>query len=474
MNYLNMTIGELHALYVSGTVTPLQVIEDVISALSNDENNILEATMYDEARLAAKEIGPVEEGNLLWGIPFLVKDNIAVKDYVTSGSSKILKNFITPFDAAVIKKLRKHKAIPVAKTTLDELSMGGRGTTGHKGVTFNPYDKNKELIVGGSSSGSASGVASGYVPFALGSDTGDSIRKPASYTGLVGFKPTWGKVNREGLFSFMPTFDHLGFFTRSVSDAALLLNVTQEQKDSSDNIENITNDLKGARIAVIKPLLALYKNKALLARFKTLLKELEAKGAVISYVDFDEKLLEAIYPTYLILSCAEATSSNANLTGITFGERSQGESYEEIITKTRSENIGRQAKIRFLIGEFVLRRENYEAYYKNAQKARGLIVTAINKIFENYDFIIAPSAPSVAPKVNDKSENGTEVIENHLAIANFGGYPSITVPLLLTDNLPIGINLTGPVNSDAALLSAAWNIEEITGLYNLHVGWENL
>lgn len=471
MNYLKMTIGELHALYVSGTVTPLQVVEDVISALSADKNNILEATLYEEARLVAKNIGVVEEGNLLWGIPFLVKDNIAIKNSVTSGSSEMLKDFITPFDADVISKLKILKAIPIAKTTLDELSMGGRGTTGHKGVTLNPYDKDKELIAGGSSSGSASGVASGYVPFALGSDTGDSIRKPASYTGLVGFKPTWGKISRTGLFSFMATFDHVGFFTRSVSDAALLLNATNEKK-THDYVSDITNSIKDVKVAVIRPLLALYKNEALLAAFNDLLRELEEKGAMITYVDFDDKLLSAIYPTYLILSCAEATSSNANLTGMTFGTAGKGASFEEMITNTRSKNIGSQAKIRLLIGEFVLRKENYDAYYINAQKARGLIVEAVNEVFKDHDFIIAPASPNVAPKINGHDKKGTEVIENHLAIANFGGFPSITVPLTMINNLPIGVNLTGAADRDKELLSAAWNIEEITGLYNLHVGWD--
>lgn len=476
-----MTISELHALYVSGTLTPLQVVEDIISALSADEHNILEQTLFAEARAVAKQLRTVEEDNLLWGIPFLVKDNIAIANTVTTGSSKILENYVSPFDAEVITRLKQLKAIPIAKTTLDELGMGGRGTTGHKGITSNPYDLPKRRVVGGSSSGSASGVASGYVPFALGSDTGDSIRKPASYAGIVGFKPTWGAVSRYGLFSFMPTFDHIGFFTRTVLDAALLLDVTngKDQKDATSRDQHtqsytatLMSPVKGQKVAILKPLWALYKDKTLITQFTKLTEALKAEGVEVHYVDFDEKLLAAIYPTYLILSCAEATSSNAALTGIAFGKREGGQSFAEIVTKTRSENIGTQAKIRFLIGEYVLQKENYEAYYKNAQRARRLIVENINKIFGDYDFILAPAAPNTAPFFSEENEPNSEIIHNHLAISNFGGFPSLTLPLALSNGLPLGVNLIAKTEDDARLLNIAWHIEQITGMYNLHVGWD--
>lgn len=476
-----MTISELHALYVSGTLTPLQVVEDVISALMTDEHNILEQTMYDEAREAAKQLRTVEEGNLLWGIPFLVKDNITVANTITTGSSKILENYVSPFDAEVITRLKQLKAIPIAKTTLDELGMGGRGTTGHKGITSNPYDLPKRRVVGGSSSGSASGVASGYVPFALGSDTGDSIRKPASYAGIVGFKPTWGAISRYGLFSFMPTLDHVGFFTRTVLDAALLLEVTsgKDHKDATSRTKTALNymdalmkPVKGQKIAVLKPLITLYKDKTLISEFTKLIESLKAEGVTVDYVDFDEKLLAAIYPTYLVLSCAESTSSNAALTGVAFGKRANGASFEEIVTKSRSENIGTQAKIRFLIGEYVLQKENYEAYYENAQRARRLIVEKTNEIFNEYDFILAPASPRTAPLFSEKDEQNSEIIHNHLAVGNFGGFPSLTLPLALSEGLPLGVNLTAKTDDDARLLNIAWHIEQITGLYNLHVGWD--
>lgn len=480
MSYLNLTISELHALYVSGLTTPLNVVNEVIAALEQDQNNILEAPMYEEARALAASLKEVEVDNLLWGIPFLVKDNIATKGIETTGSSHILKGYVSLFDAEIIRKLKNHKAIPIAKTTMDELGMGGRGSTGHKGLTLNPYSKQELRIVGGSSSGSASGVASGYVPFALASDTGDSVRKPASLAGLVGFKPTWGEVSRYGLFAFMPSLDHLGFFSRSVYDAALLYEATRgyDKKDlTSNNLKEHKNSLlsldkklKGRKIAVIKPIFARMKNKTLIAEFNNLVSKLAANGAQVDFIDFDKNILNAILPTYQILSCSEATASNANLTGVNFGNKVEGETYEESIFKTRSAGFSKRIKYRFLLGNYSLKKENRAAYYDKAQKARRVIVDAFNEVLAKYDAIMLPAAPSHAPLVNKKAEPNSELENNYMAYANFGGLPSLTVPLALDKGLPLGINITGKAFSDADILNLGYQIEQLTELYNLHVG----
>lgn len=477
MKYLGLTISELHELYVKGEATPLDVINEVIAALEKDDNNILEKTMYDEARAIAKNLGGVEVDNLLWGIPFLVKDNIATKGVETTGSSNVLNGFVPLYNAEVVEKLINANAIPVAKTTLDELGMGGRGETGHKGATYNPYDKAKTRLVGGSSSGSASGVASGYVPFAIGSDTGDSIRKPASYAGLVGFKPTWGEISRFGLFAFMPSLDHVGFFSRSVSDARVLFENTRgyDEKDATSvaNTPELTakaESLQGKRIAVLEPLFALMKNELLISEFKNLVSKMEEKGATVHFVPFDKNVLAAIFPTYFILSCAEANVSNASLTGIGFGNKKDGNSYEEIVKRTRGEGFASRTKYRLMLGEYALKKEKRFAYYDRAQKARRVIVEGIDEVLKDYDAIMLPAAPNHAPIFDKPNMPNSEIENNFLAIANFGGNPSLTIPYCLDQGLPIGVNLTGKRFDDINLLNIAQNIEEITGLYNLFAG----
>ncbi|MDY0214567.1 MAG: amidase family protein [Bacilli bacterium] len=480
MSHLNLTIAELHALYVSGLTTPLNVVNEVISALEKDENNILEQTMYEEARLFAASLKEVEIDNLLWGIPFLVKDNIATKGVETTGSSNILNGYVSLFDAEVIKRLKDQKAIPIAKTTMDELGMGGKGMTGHKGITINPYSKDKLRIVGGSSSGSASGVASGYVPFALASDTGDSIRKPASLAGLVGFKPTWGELSRYGLFAFMPTLDHLGFFSRSVYDASLLYESMRgyDPKDFTSNnnqnhvnsLETLSKPLKDRKIAVIEPVFARLRNEAVISEFNNLVQKLEEAGATVIFVSFDEKLLKAILPTYLILSCSESTASNASLSGINFGNKKEGSSYEEIVLNTRTEGFTKRIKFRFLLGDYSLGKNNRHAFYERAQKARALIVKAVNEVLDDFDVIMLPAAPSHAPVLNKVDEPNSEIENNYLAIGNLGGFPSLTIPFALDKGLPLGINITGKVFDDHTVLSVGYQIEQITNLYNLHAG----
>ena len=477
MAHLNLTISELHALYVSGLTTPLNVVNEVIAALEKDENNILEKAMFAEARAYAKSLTKVEADNLLWGIPFLVKDNISTKGIETTGSSKILEGYVPLFDAEVITRLKNAKAIPIAKTTLDELGMGGKGMTGHRGVTYNPYGKSKTRIVGGSSSGSAAGVASGYVPFAVGSDTGDSVRKPASYAGLVGFKPTWSEVSRHGLFSFMPTLDHVGFFSRSVYDVGVVFEATRgyDTKDATSYngprrrvLSELSAPLTGQKIAVLKPILDSLLDQTIVNEFNNLVTKLEKSGAHVDYVPFDEALLKAILPTYIVLSCAEASASNASLDGINFGATKAGSSYEEIVANTRLAGFSPNIKSRLILGNYALKKENRAKYYDRAQKARRLIVEAINNLFNDYDAILLPAAPTSAPLVGTPDDERLVVANNYLAIGNLGGLPSVTVPFYLAEGLPVGVNITTKAFADATALNIAYQIEEITGFYNLH------
>lgn len=483
MDYLTLTIQELHDKYVAGEVTPVEVIEQAIQKIELDQNNAIEAKMYEDARNMALELtkAGVDKDNLLWGVPYLIKDNISTKGVETTASSNILKGYYPLYDAEVVERLTAKKAIPVAKTTLDELAMGGSGKTGHRGLTYNPYDKTKTRMVGGSSAGSASAVASALVPFALGSDTGDSVRKPASYAGLVGFKPTWGRISRFGLAPFTPSLDAIGYFTRSVFDSALLLEVLagRDEKDATSSFKEVeqytsySSNVKGVKIALLKGLSDSITNPLLQVKYDETIAKLKEKGAIVEFVEIDENLLNALFSTYFVLSCAESTSNNANLDGVKFGARKEGKTYVDVIKNTRDAGFSALIKRRFIIGSYSLKQENQELLFRRAQKARRLIVEAVNKVLEDYDFIYLPASPSIAPEFNAKSDNLNVkhlVEDNHLVIGNLAGLPSITLPVCLDNGMPLGVNLTGKPFSEKSLFGVAQAIEDITGLKNLHIG----
>ena len=417
--------------------------------------------------------------NILSGIPYVVKDNISTKDILSTGSSNTLKDYVPFFDATVIEKLKSCGAINIGKTVLDELGMGGTGTTGHTGVVKNPWDKNR--ITAGSSAGSACAVASGIVPFALGSDTGDSIRKPAAYCGTVGYKPTYGMISRYGLFPFASSLDHIGVLTRNVKDAAIVVNNVKgiDKKDMTsidskyiDLVESIDDELVNKKLVVIKELIDInnYENpsnelKEILNNFNETLNRIRSLGVVIEETSIDKKLLNALFPTYICISCAEATSNYSNLTGIIFGPKGNGENIRDIIKDHRTKGFSTLIKRRFIIGSYVLQKENQEKYFLNACRVRKMIVDKINEILKNYDAIVLPCSGKIAPKFDEMSNviSKEPALENHLVIGNFGGFPSITIPNGFVDNMPTGINFTGRVLDDANILQIANKVENILG-----------
>lgn len=479
MHYLDLTIKEIHEALVKHETTPLELTKEALKRAKENNDNAFETIVEEQALEEASKLVEVEEDNIFWGIPVVVKDNFSTKNIKTTGSSDILRDYIPVFDATVVKKLKDKHAIIIGKTTLDELAMGGTGTTGHLGITYNPYDEKHERIVGGSSCGSAAAVAASIVPFALGSDTGDSVRKPASYAGLVGFKPTWGRISRFGLFPFAPSLDHVGFFTRSVEDAAYSLNLLAGRDDQDatssympvDDYTSLLNEsIVGKRIAVIDEIIDSIQNKEIVLEFNKCLDKLTKKGAIINHISLDNSLLQSLFPTYLVISCAEATSNNANLDGIKFGPRYEGKTYEEVMMNARSKGFSELIKRRFVIGSFSLMKENQELLFLRAQKNRRKIVETINKILSDNDVICLPSAPSIAPKLSDSSNRLSEeylIADNHLVLGNFAGIPSITLPLGLFEKMPYGINVMGKAFKEAEVLQIAKNIEDETGLYNL-------
>ena len=474
MNYLSLNIYEIHKALVNKEVTPLDLVKEALEKIKKDTNNAFEYVYEKEAIEIAKQLKEVEVDNPLWGIPFAIKDNFSTKGIPTTASSKLLEGYLPPFDAEVYTRLLNKKAIPIAKTTLDELAMGGTGSSGHLGKTYNPWDESKTRMIGGSSCGSAAACAAGIVPYSIGSDTGDSVRKPASYSALVGFKPTWGRISRYGLFTFAASLDTVAYFTRNVKDSVLLLNVLagHDIKDTTSSSLPIEEYKDNKTLTIIKEIYDDLKDKTIKKAFDELIKGLKEKGYKINTVSIGFDLAKAIYSCYYIISSAEATSNNANLDGIKFGVNKEAESYEEMLFKVRTEGFSDRIRRRFVIGSISLLEENQEEIYLRALRCRRVIVDTFNKILESNDAIILPASPTIAPlfdgDVPKKSfNNDATVSDNYLAFANLGGYPSITLPLGFENDMPFGVNLTSHHFTESKLLKIAQVVENITGLKDL-------
>ena len=478
MNYLSKNIYEIHKALVNKEVTPLDLVKEALEKIKKDTNNAFEYIYEKEAIEIAKQLKEPEADNPLWGIPFAIKDNYSTKGIPTTGSSRLLEGYIPTFDSEVYKRLLNKKAIPIAKTTLDELAMGGTGSSGHLGKTFNPWDESKSRMIGGSSCGSAAACAAGIVPYSIGSDTGDSVRKPASYSALVGFKPTWGRISRYGLFTFAASLDTVAYFTRNVKDSALLLNVLagHDDKDTTSSILPLEDyeklEDKKYNLTIIKEIYDDLKDETIKKAFDELVKGLKQEGHKINTVSIGFNLTKAIYFCYYIISSAEATSNNANLDGIRFGANKEAETYEEMLFKVRTEGFSDRIRRRFVIGSISLLEENQEEIYLRALRCRRVIVDTFNKILESCDAIILPATPTIAPlfdgDVPKKSFNKDATIsDNYLAFANLGGYPSITLPLGFEQEMPFGVNLTSHHFTEAKLLKIAQIVEDTTGLKDL-------
>ena len=414
---------------------------------------------------------------LIDNISYALKDNISTRGILTTACSNILKDYIPVYDATVYKKLKEAGAVLVGKTSMDELAMGGTGTTGNNGVVKNPWDKKR--LIGGSSAGSAASVAMNLVPFSIGSDTGDSIRKPAAYGGVVGFKPTYGRVSRYGLFAFASSLDHVGCFTKYVADAAIVTDIikgydphdmTSLEDTNECYFDMLNNSVKGKKLFYFKDICD-SKNYEdddelveILIKFKKKIKKIKELGIEVEEVEFPKELLLALYPAYMTISCAEATSNNSNLIGIQFGPRGEGSSIEEIMFDARTKGFSELIKRRFILGSYILQKENQEKLFKNAQRVRRLVVDKMNELFKKYDGLIMPSSGSIAPLFEDSSDKLSDkylILENHLVIGNFGGFPSISIPSGIVNKMPISINITGRAKEDGLVLNLAYKIEQI-------------
>ncbi len=482
---MNYGIIKLHEMLKNNETTVEELVNDSLKkAHELQEKCNAFVTIMDDTKVEVND-------NLLSGIPYGIKDNYSTKGILSTGSSNTLKDYVPFFDATAVANLKKNGAVGIAKTALDEFGMGGTGLTAHTGIIKNPWDTTR--ICGGSSAGSACSVAYGVYPYALGSDTGDSIRKPAGYCGIVGYKPTYGMISRFGLFPFASSLDTCGVLTRSVEDAAIVVDGMKgidENDQTSWNSSNInlyndlSKDVKGKKLFYIKEITdinnyphASNELKVHLENYQKALEKLRNIGVTVEEVSIDKTLLSVIPGVYVCISCAEATSNMSNLTGISFGPRGNGENVMDMIKDYRTKGFSPLIKRRFVIGSYVLQKENQERYFLNACRVRRLIVDKFKSLFKEYDGFILPVGSGVAPLIEGLNEKVDDdelaILENHLQIGNFGGFPSITIPNGFINGLPVGINITGNCYDDQTVLNLAYALEDLMDYKNMVVGDKN-
>lgn len=466
--YLNLSIKEIHELLISKKIKPIDLVEEAFEVLDNNKLNAFITVDYEGARKKAIELENVEidEDNLLFGIPIAIKDNIMVKDLRCTCASHILENFVSIYDASVIKLIKENNMIIIGKTNMDEFAMGSTSETSYFGPPINPWNKDK--VPGGSSGGSAVSVASGITPLALGSDTGGSIRQPASFTGIVGMKPTYGRVSRFGLVAFASSLDQIGPMTRNVYENALLLNAISryDEKDltSVETKEDFTRligeDIKGMKIAIPNYFVGDVVSEKVVERIKKIVKFLEEKGCSVSYVDINN--IDKAVILYQIIAMGEASSNLARFDGIRYGLKEDAKTLEELYKKTRSKGFGTEVKRRIMVGSYILSGENAKIYYNKALEIRDDLKKSFDNIFKEYDLIIGPASSRVAYDLNLNNDDPLKCFMDDILVmhANMGGFPSLSLPVGLIDKMPIGMQIMGKQFDEALIYKLASFIEK--------------
>lgn len=405
------------------------------------------------------------------GIPVILKDNISTKGIRTTASSKILDNYVPVYDATIVTKLKEAGFTPVAKASMDELGMGGTNRNAATGPVHNAWDHDR--ISGGSSGGSAVLAARQAAPLAIGSDTGDSVRKPASYNGVIGVKPTYGRISRYGIIPYASSLDHVGYFTTTVRDAAAALEILagRDDHDMTSSLEPVGHyeaeldpSLEGKTIAVFDTVADAVQDPVIRQAFADLVKKMEAAGAKIVPVSMPEQLMNLIAPVYKTIANSEAAANHSNLDGIRFGVRKPGESVEDVMTASRTAGFSSYVRARFVIGSYSLFEENQDRLFRKAQKIRRLISDAYAQMFDGVDAVICPAAPTVAPLLEESSDvrfGQDEFVEEHMQLANFTGYPSMVLPMGRENGLPFAVEIAAKPFAEQMMFDVAAGMEEI-------------
>jgi len=476
MNILDLSIKELSVALSKKEVSSVEITKAYLEAIERDEKSSKPIHAYTQIlsdyalELARKADERIKNGSntLLTGVPIALKDNLNLKGFPTTCSSKILENYIATYNATVVEKLVNEEGMVVlGKTNMDEFAMGSSTETSYFGITRNPYDR--ERIPGGSSGGSAAAVAGKLAPAALGSDTGGSIRQPASLCGVVGFKPTYGLVSRYGLVAFASSLDQIGPIARNVEDTSILLTAISghDPKDSTSlTIEakkyTLNPEIKGIKIGIPKEFFISGLDKEVEENFKLVIKKLEANGAKIEEINLPHT--EYAVPTYYIVATAEASSNLERYDGIKYGYRANSKTLSELYKKTRSEGFGPEVKRRIMLGTYVLSAGYYDAYYLKALKVRSLIKSDFDKAFVKVDFILGPTSPTPAFKIGERIDDPIAMYlsDIYTISSNLAGLPAISIPAGFSKNgLPLGIQIIGKLLDEQEILNLAYGIEKI-------------
>ena len=474
MELYRLTIHELRDKLRSREITSQDLVKSFFKRIDEVEDKVQSFLLVDKEKAleTAKEIDEkLDNGEKLGdlaGIPVAIKDNISTKDIKTTCGSNILKDYIPPYDATVIEKLKNQGAVIIGKTNMDEFAMGSSTENSAFHTTRNPWDLDR--VPGGSSGGSAAAVASFEAPYSLGSETGGSVRQPASFCGIVGLKPTYGLISRYGLVAFASSLDQIGPFTRDVEDCAIVMNTIMgyDNRDSTsyecqkkDYTKNLKKDIKGLKVGVPKEYLEDGIDKEVRYKVLKAIDTMKKLGAEVEEVSLPHT--EYGLATYYILAPAEASSNLARFDGIRYGDRvEEYDSVDDLFIKTRSEGFGEEVKRRIMMGTYSLSSGYYDAYYNKAQKVRTLIKQDYEKAFEKYDVIIGPTTPNTAFEIGERDNDPISMyLSDILTVsANIVGVPAMSIPCGLVDGLPVGLQIIGNYFDEEKILNVAYNLEK--------------
>ena len=474
-NITNLTVHELIEKLDKNELTSEEIVNAYKERIDEKEQDVQAFITLDleEAEKKAKEIDQKRKNGekiaKYAGIPIGIKDNICVKNTKTTCASKMLENFVSPYDATVIEKLNSEDIISLGKLNMDEFAMGSSTENSAMKITHNPWNLNK--VPGGSSGGSAAAIAANLVPWALGSDTGGSIREPASFCGVVGLKPTYGLVSRYGLVAFASSLDQIGPITKDVRDCATLLNLIagHDERDSTsydlpkkDYTESLEKDIKGLKIGVPKEFFGEGINPEVKEQVQNAIEKYKEMGAIVEECSLD--IATYALATYYIIACAEASSNLGRFDGIRYGYRTKNYTdLEELYKNSRSEGFGAEVKRRIILGTYVLSAGYYDAYYKKAQQLRTLVKKEFDKNFAKYDVLLTPVAPTTAFDIGSKSNNPLEMYLADICTVsiNIAGVPAISLPCGVDkEGMPVGMQLIGNRFAEDKILNAAYAFEQ--------------
>lgn len=481
MELLKKTAVEQHKALVNKEVSATELVNASIKRIEELDktlgafNSLTVDKALETAKKVDEKIAKNEEIPMLAGVPLALKDNMNYIGSYTTCSSKILENFVSPYDATIVTKLKENLVPIMGKANLDEFAMGSSNENSAFKIVRNPYNLNK--VPGGSSGGSAASVSASEVTLSLGSDTGGSIRLPASFCGIYGFKPTYGRVSRYGLIAFASSLDQIGPFGRSVEDITYLYEAIAgyDTKDSTSlNMEvgNISStlkkDVKGLKIGVIKELMAEGVHPDVKEAIENAIKTYEKMGATIKEISLP--LISHSIGVYYIVATAEASSNLARFDGVRYGHRAQNcENLMEMYCKTRAEGFGPEVKRRIMLGTYALSSGYYDAYYKKAQQLRRLIANDFVEAFKDVDILLSPTCPNTAFDLNSKTDNPLEMYLTDIATisSNLVGAPALSMPVGFDkENMPIGLQLIGKNLDEKTLLNTAYSLEQELQIYN--------